>query len=994
VSATSVTLTQLSSTSPSVSLNPATGAVTVAPGTAAGIYTLVYRLCENLNPANCDTASVTVDVIAATIVVSPDERSIDSSGGGTLPPSVLDNDTLDGSPVDPVDVTLVQVSSTSPSVSLDTVTGQIVVAAGTPAGTYTVIYEACELLNPANCGSAAITVTVAASALEASPDARSLDGSLGGSAPPSVLGNDTLDDVPIDASDVVLTQVSSTSPNVTLNLASGQVGVAPGTPAGSYTLVYEICEVINPANCDQAAVTVNVTAAALLAIDDSGSVNGSAGGTAGPSVLANDRLGDVPVDPASVTLVQVSSTSPNVSLDPATGRVSVAPGTLADTYTLVYQVCENLNPVNCDTATAAVTVTAASLVANPDARSIGGLNGGTAVPSVLSNDTLNGAPASAASVTLTQVSTLSPNLILDTSTGELTVAPGTPAGTYTLVYEICEKLNPANCSQGTVTVSVTAAPLVANADAGSAAGGGTAIASVLGNDTLDGSAVVPGSVVLRQISTSDPGVTLDPATGAVTVASGTAAGTYTLTYEVCEILNPSNCATAPVTVRVTAGSLVARTDSAGAVDGNAGGVVIANVLENDTLNGVPVSAASVTLTQVSSTSPNVTLNPATGGVSVAAGTAPGTYTLVYEICEVSNPANCARATVTVTVTVADLTPTAVDDQFTAQEGEAVRGDLAANDTPGNLPGTYALVAGAGPAHGVVTISADGSFEYEAGPGFVGTDSFSYRVCDADGDCASAVARITITPEPGKLRIQKTASTHEVTPGALVAFTVTLTNVSSRPVTGADLVDRPPPGLSLVAGSVQVLDEDGMGQVQGAGPFTISGIDVPAGATATVRYLMRVSAGLPEGEYANRATALQLGAAISNTASAKVARVGGSDPVTEQVRVLGKVFDDRDGDGWQDDNERGIPGVRLATLEGLVAETDAFGRYHFEGLTVSNSSRGQNFLIKVDAATLPRGSRFTTENPLIRRVTQGLPARFDFGVRLPSRREGAAPGERP
>ena len=33
--------------------------------------------------------------------------------------------------------------------------------------------------------------------------------------------------------------------------------------------------------------------------------------------------------------------------------------------------------------------------------------------------------------------------------------------------------------------------------------------------------------------------------------------------------------------------------------------------------------------------------------------------------------------------------------------------------------------------------------------------------------------------------------------------------------------------------------------------------------------------------------------------------------------------------------------------------------------------------------MPPGSKFTTENPLLRRVTPGLPVRFDFGVKLPS-----------
>ena len=51
------------------------------------------------------------------------------------------------------------------------------------------------------------------------------------------------------------------------------------------------------------------------------------------------------------------------------------------------------------------------------------------------------------------------------------------------------------------------------------------------------------------------------------------------------------------------------------------------------------------------------------------------------------------------------------------------------------------------------------------------------------------------------------------------------------------------------------------------------------------------------------------------------------------------------------------------------------------------------LQRVDVATLPPGSRFTTPNPLVRRITPGLPVRFDFGVQLPGEGSDTAPGKR-
>lgn len=78
---------------------------------------------------------------------------------------------------------------------------------------------------------------------------------------------------------------------------------------------------------------------------------------------------------------------------------------------------------------------------------------------------------------------------------------------------------------------------------------------------------------------------------------------------------------------------------------------MASVLANDTLGGARATSANVTLS-LKSLTPNtarITLNLATGAVSVAKGTAIGTYALLYGICETANPTGCDSATATVTV---------------------------------------------------------------------------------------------------------------------------------------------------------------------------------------------------------------------------------------------------------------------------------------------------------------------------------------------------------
>ncbi|MFD0727723.1 hypothetical protein, partial [Lysobacter brunescens] len=181
----------------------------------------------------------------------------------------------------------------------------------------------------------------------------------------------------------------------TLDPLTGAVNVAPGTPAGTYVVTYEICDVINGpgVNCDTATATVTVAAAPIVANPDSGTVaNGATGGVAVPNVLVNDTLNGAPATLATVVLTQTATTNPNVTLNPATGAVNVAPGTPAGTYTVTYQICEQLNPGNCSTTTVTVTVGAAPIDAVDDDYTGTPVNGGSGgnLPSVLGNDTLNG----------------------------------------------------------------------------------------------------------------------------------------------------------------------------------------------------------------------------------------------------------------------------------------------------------------------------------------------------------------------------------------------------------------------------------------------------------------------------------------------------------------------------------------------------------------------------------------------------------------------------
>ena len=101
-------------------------------------------------------------------------------------------------------------------------------------------------------------------------------------------------------------------------------------------------------------------------------------------------------------------------------------------------------------------------------------------------------------------------------------------------------------------------------------------------------------------------------------------------------------------------------------------------------------------------------------------------------------------------------------------------------------------------------------------------------------------------------------------------------------------------------------------------------------------------------------------------------------VSENANIIVKVFDDANRNGIQDNNEHGIPGVRLATVSGLVLETDGYGRYHIPDNYI-NPMHARNFILKVDVTSLPIGAKIQSENPRVIRLTNNALNKVNFTI---------------
>ena len=427
----------------------ADGTLSVPAGTPAGSYAVVYQICENLNPTNCDTATATVTVDAAVIDATADATpadlaSVNGYTGGDAG-DVTTNDTLNGVAVTDSEITISVTNDgglTGVTIAAD---GTLSVPAGTPAGSYAVVYQICENLNPTNCDTATATVTVDAAVIDATADATpadlaSVNGYTGGDAG-DVTTNDTLNVVAVTDSEIAITVTNDGGLTGVAIAADGTLSLPAGTPAGSYTVTYQICENLNPTNCDTATATVTVDAAVIDAVDDAtpaelSSVNGYTGGDAG-DVTTNDTLNGVAVTDSEITISVTNDGGLTGVAIAADGTLSVPAGTPAGSYTVTYQICENLNPTNCDTATATVTVDAAVIDATADATpadlsSVNGYTGGDA-GDVTTNDTLNGVAVTDSEITISVTNDGGLTGVTIAADGTLSVPAGTPAGSYSVV---------------------------------------------------------------------------------------------------------------------------------------------------------------------------------------------------------------------------------------------------------------------------------------------------------------------------------------------------------------------------------------------------------------------------------------------------------------------------------------------------------------------------------------------------------------------------------
>ena len=246
-----------------------------------------------------------------------------------------------------------------------------------------------------------------------------------------------------------------------------------------------------------------------------------------------------------------------------------------------------------------------------------------------------------------------------------------------------------------------------------------------------------------------------------------------------------------------------------------------------------------------------------------------------------------------------------------------------------------------------------------------------------------VVPLTYTPD---VTATKTASTDRVIIGDSLTYTLTFTSNSLGTLRNVTVIDVLPVGLVYTPGTATLGGVAMDPQIAGR-TLRWTGQTIGPKQTLTVKLGVRVTGAAPWGKLENR-TWLEgsSGARFSNIATATIVRE--PEAVFDCADIIGKVFDDRNRNGYQDApdgtgdgaTEPGLPAVRVVTTRGYVITTDDFGRFHVPCAELPRQM-GSNFTLKLDTRSLPTGYRLTTENPRTIRVTPGKMAKVNFGVSL-------------
>jgi len=719
-----------------------------------GTDQFTYQVCDNGTPSLCATAtvSITVNNINDAPIATDDAPAAIDEETSITNFDLLANDS------DPENDALTINQTPIINVSNGTLT---IKSDGTfdyspdadYNGTDEFTYQICDNGSPSECANATVTITInnvndAPIATDDAPLAINEGTSISGF---NLLSNDS--DIDGDNLTINTTPISPVSYGTLTINGVGTFNYTPNSDFfGTDNFTYEVCDDGTPQLCDEASVTITVNNIndVPVAVDDAPPAIDEETNITNYDLLANDS--DADGDLLTVTTIPLVDVSNGTLTINANGTFNYSPDAdFFGTDIFTYEVCDNATPKAC--ATASVSITVNNVNDAPTITADGPIVINEEIP--ITGYDLFGNDSDVDGDNLTAKT----SAISDVSHGSLTIyANGTfdytPAadyyGTDAFTYEACDDGTPSLCNSATVSITINNVndnPIAVN-DAPPAINEETSITnySLLTNDSdPEGNALAINTTPIADVNN-----------GTLTInANGTFNytpdvdfyGSDNFQYQVCDNGTASACATATVSITVNnVNDAPNAVNDAPPATGEETPIIGYSILANDSdkegntliINTTPISTVSNGLLNINADGTfNYSPNANFTGLDV----------FTYEVCDNGTPSACDQATVTITVSNTNDSPTAIDDNPTAIDEEtSITGfDLLNNDS--DIDGdniTITTTPTSDVSHGSVSINANGTFNYTPNADFFGNDAFQYEICDDGSPSLCATATVTIT----------------------------------------------------------------------------------------------------------------------------------------------------------------------------------------------------------------------------------------------------------
>lgn len=501
------------------------------------------------------------------------------------------------------------------------------------------------------------------------------------------------------------------------------------TPEANYngndSFTYSACD--PTPICDNATVTITITPVTDVPVANDDNYATDQNTVLGANVLFNDVEGDG--DALTVTLVSdvsngflVLNNDGSFTYTPATDYLG------GDSFT--YSVCDI---DGCDTSTVTIDVQIPNdpPIANDDSYTTAEdvvLNG-----SVADNDS----DPDGDIITYTLGQSTTNGTLIFTVDGTFVYTPNAEfSGSDSFTYTACDPLG--ECDNATVNITITQ----------------VIDAHIAVNDTLQ---TPINTQLVSNLLTNDinpEGITLStfisqgPLNGTANLsANGTLIytpdadfyGEDSLTYFACNTLGLCPEATVYITVLLPSNPPIATND-------------LFNILENEVLsntvanNDVEPDGQTLNYSLVTTTVDGTLVMNSDGTFTFTPNADfYGTVIVTYQACDPDFL--CDNATLTINVYPVNTPPIAVDDYATTTINEVLNGDASFNDieTDGD-PITYSIFSNT--TNGTLVLNANGTYTYTPNTDYLGSDSFTYIVCDWTSLCDTAVVTIEVVVANG------------------------------------------------------------------------------------------------------------------------------------------------------------------------------------------------------------------------------------------------------